>query len=120
MIFYKLANSTKYSNLNYAFRFYWSYHLFVGQNYCSLYIYVLFVTEQEKFGELQDDLEVSKGHKKHYDQKLKEQEKKITDLKSEIEKFQLEIEVCITCRMELLLWLNIAAFSLTHSSLATR
>lgn len=50
---------------------------------------------QEEVGSVVNEVEASKGHKKHYDQKLKEQENKIKELKNNMEKYQKEIEVIL-------------------------
>ena len=65
----------------------------IHQNF-TIYALVISVL-QEEVGSVVNEVEASKGHKKHYDQKLKEQENKIKELKNNMEKYQKEIEVIL-------------------------
>jgi len=44
-------------------------------------------------GKAQVEIEQAKSHKKHYEMKLKEQEKKIHDLRKKVDIYKAEIEV---------------------------
>ena len=48
---------------------------------------------QEGVGNVVNEIETCKTNKKHYDSKLKEQEKKIKELKDKLDKYKVEVEV---------------------------
>ena len=58
-------------------------------SYTVFYCHML----QEEVGTVVNEVEASKGHQKHYDTKLKEQENKIKELKNKLEKYEKEVEV---------------------------
>ena len=50
---------------------------------------------KDELGKVQVEIEQAKSHKKHYETKYKEQEKKISDLKKKIDSYKAEIQVCL-------------------------
>ncbi len=60
---------------------------------CVAYKFVL--TFQEKLASVEQAIETAKSHKRHYEQKMKEHNKKIADKKKEYEKYKKELEVCM-------------------------
>ncbi|XP_052075729.1 structural maintenance of chromosomes protein 6-like isoform X4 [Mytilus californianus] len=57
---------------------------------------------RDDLGKVQAEIEQAKSHKKHYEMKYKEQEKKIADLKKKIDTYKAEIQTdiekaCIVC-----------------------
>ncbi|XP_063412399.1 structural maintenance of chromosomes protein 6-like isoform X3 [Mytilus trossulus] len=57
---------------------------------------------RDDLGKVQAEIEQAKSHKKHYEMKFKEQEKKIADLKKKIDTYKAEIQTdidkaCIVC-----------------------
>lgn len=48
---------------------------------------------RDDLGKVQAEIEQAKSHKKHYEMKFKEQEKKIADLKKKIDTYKAEIQV---------------------------
>lgn len=49
---------------------------------------------QEQLAVAENAVETAKAHKRHYEQKNKEHEKKIADLKKRHDAFKRELEVC--------------------------
>lgn len=51
------------------------------------------ITFQEDVGNIVNEIETCKVNKKHYEAKLKEQEKKIAELKNKLDKYKTEVKV---------------------------